>query len=119
MYTGYGPSPAISYPSLGSVVAQSTGPPNDLPAYICVPGKPHRFAGNGYLSTAYGPFGLGRTRPRTVLPSRTCGHRPVSIRLDSREPVRCCHWSTSELTARPRSPSQGDRLVLPAGLPDD
>ena len=59
MYTGYGPSPAISYPSLGSVVAHEYGPRNDLPAYICVPGKPHRFAGNGYLSTAYGPFGLG------------------------------------------------------------
>ncbi len=59
MYTGYGPSPAISYPSLGSVVAHEYGPRNDLPAYICVPGKHHRFAGNGYLSTAFGPFGLG------------------------------------------------------------
>ena len=59
MYTGYGPSPAIRYPSVGSVVSHEFGPRNDLPAYICVPDKPHRFAGNGYLSTAYGPFGLG------------------------------------------------------------
>ena len=59
MYTGDGPSPAIRYPSLGSVVSHEFGPRNNLPAYICVPTKPHRFAGNGYLSTAHGPFGLG------------------------------------------------------------
>ena len=59
MYTGYGPSPAIRFPSLGSVVSHEFGPRNDLPAYICVPNKHHRFAGNGYLSTAHGPFGLG------------------------------------------------------------
>ena len=35
--TGYQPSPAIEYPSLGSVVACELGGRNDLPPYIAIP----------------------------------------------------------------------------------
>ncbi len=59
MFTGYRPSPALQYPSLGSVVAHEFGPRKDLPPYICIPNVPNEFAGSGYLSSAYGPFGLG------------------------------------------------------------
>ncbi len=59
MFTGYRPSPAIQYPSFGSVVAHELGPRNDLPPYVCVPNVPNTFAGTGYLGAAYGPFGLG------------------------------------------------------------
>ena len=59
MFTGYRPSPAIQFPSMGSVVAHELGSRNQLPPYVCVPNMPNEFAGSGYLSTAYGPFSLG------------------------------------------------------------
>ncbi|HSI36384.1 MAG: DUF1501 domain-containing protein [Phycisphaerae bacterium] len=59
MFTGYRPSPAISYPSFGSIVSHELGVRNNLPPYVCIPGQPNEFAGSGYLSSAYGPFSLG------------------------------------------------------------
>ncbi|MEP0844349.1 MAG: DUF1501 domain-containing protein, partial [Phycisphaerae bacterium] len=61
MLTGYRPSPAITYPSMGSVVAHEYGPRNDLPAYIAVPNADggSGFAGTGYLSSACGAFSVG------------------------------------------------------------
>ncbi len=59
MFTGYRPSPALSYPSFGSVVSHELGSRADLPPYVCVPNQPNEFAGSGYLSSAYGPFSLG------------------------------------------------------------
>jgi hypothetical protein len=59
MFTGYRPSPAIHYPSIGSVVSHELGSRNDMPPYICIPNMPSQFAGTGYLGSAYGPFTLG------------------------------------------------------------
>lgn len=59
MLTGYKPSPAITYPSLGSVASHELGPRNDLPPYICIPRATDAFLGTGYLSSAYGPFSVG------------------------------------------------------------
>lgn len=59
MLTGYRPSPAITYPSIGSVVAHEYGPRKDLPPYICVPSAGEPFLGTGYLSSAFGPFSVG------------------------------------------------------------
>ncbi len=59
MFTGYRPSPALQYPSMGSVISHEFGPRNNLPPYVCVPSVPNEFAGSGYLSSAYGPFSLG------------------------------------------------------------
>ena len=59
MFTGYRPSPALQYPSIGSVISHEFGSRNNLPPYICVPNQPNEFAGSGYLSSAYGPFSLG------------------------------------------------------------
>jgi hypothetical protein len=59
VFTGYKPSPALSYPSMGAVVTHEFGSKNNLPAYICIPNQPNEFAGTGYLSTAYGSFSLG------------------------------------------------------------
>ena len=58
MFTGYRPSPALQFPSLGSVVSHELGPRGDLPPYVCVPSQPNEFAGSGYLSTRFGPFSL-------------------------------------------------------------
>ena len=59
MFTGYRPSPAIQYPSMGAVVSHELGSRNSLPPYVCVPSQPNESAGTGYLSSAYGPFSLG------------------------------------------------------------
>ena len=63
MFTGYRPSPALEYPSFGSVIAHEYGDRNNLPAYVCVPTKLSNNgndpADSGFLSKAYGPFSLG------------------------------------------------------------
>lgn len=59
MFTGYRPSPALQYPSIGSVVSHEYGPRHDLPPYVCIPNQPNEFAGSGYLSSAFAPFSLG------------------------------------------------------------
>jgi hypothetical protein len=59
MFTGYRPSPALEYPSFGSVISHELGSQNDLPPYVCVPSVPNEFANSGYLSSAFGPFALG------------------------------------------------------------
>lgn len=59
MLTGYRPSPALVYPSMGSVVAHEQGPRESLPAYVCVPDAPNTFAGSGFLSSAFAPFSVG------------------------------------------------------------
>ena len=64
MFTGYKPSPALKYPSFGSVVSHELGPHNNLPPYVCIPSVPNSFANSGYLSSAYGPFALGNDPSR-------------------------------------------------------
>jgi hypothetical protein len=59
MFTGYRPSPAIKFPSMGSVVSHELGVRNDLPPYVAVPSMPAQDAGSGYLSSSYAPFSLG------------------------------------------------------------
>ena len=59
LFTGYRPSPALQYPSMGSVVSHEFGPRNNLPPYVCIPNQPNEFAGTGYLSSSYAGFSLG------------------------------------------------------------
>jgi len=59
MFTGYRPSPAIQYPSFGSVVSHEYGPRNNMPPYVAIPSIANEYAGSGFLSSAYGPFSLG------------------------------------------------------------
>jgi hypothetical protein len=59
MFTGYRPSPALQFPSFGSVVSHELGSRENLPPYVCIPSMPNTFAGTGYLGSAYGPFSLG------------------------------------------------------------
>ena len=59
MFTGYRPSPAIQFPSMGSVVSHEYSPRQNLPPYICIPNQPTTYAGPGYLSSAFAPFSLG------------------------------------------------------------
>jgi hypothetical protein len=59
MFTGYRPSPALQFPSFGSVISHEYGPRNNLPPYVCVPNVPTIYASNGYLSSSFAPFSLG------------------------------------------------------------
>ena len=59
MFTGYKPSPALVFPSFGSVISHEYGPRNNLPPYVCIPNQPNEYAGSGYLSSSYGPFAVG------------------------------------------------------------
>lgn len=59
MFTGYKPSPALVFPSFGSVISHEYGPRKNLPPYVAIPNSPNEFAGTGYLSSSYGPFSLG------------------------------------------------------------
>jgi hypothetical protein len=59
MFTGYRPSPALTFPSMGSVVSHEFGPRKNLPPYVCVPSLPTTYASSGYLSSAFAPFSLG------------------------------------------------------------
>ena len=59
MFTGYRPSPAIKFPSFGTIISHEQGPRNNLPPYVAIPGVFAPDQGSGYLSSAYGPFALG------------------------------------------------------------
>src|SRR5205823_14868597 len=50
MFTGWRPSPAVVYPSMGSIVSHELGVRNNLPPYVSIPSQPTTFAGSGYLS---------------------------------------------------------------------
>lgn len=59
MFTGWRPSPAIQYPSIGSIVGYKLGIRNNLPPYITVPTVPNEYAGSGYLSHSFSSFSIG------------------------------------------------------------
>lgn len=59
MLTGYRPSPALKYPSIGSVVSHEFGPRNNLPPYVLIPNQTIPEQGTGYLSSSYAAFSLG------------------------------------------------------------
>jgi hypothetical protein len=59
MFTGYKPSPAIKFPSFGSIISHEQGSRNNLPPYVAVPNMVAPEQGTGYMSSAYGPFALG------------------------------------------------------------
>jgi hypothetical protein len=58
LLTGYRPSPALVYPSYGSVVAKTRESTRGaLPPYVAVPDAPI-FSSSGYLTPAYDPFAV-------------------------------------------------------------
>ena len=59
MFTGWRPSPALQYASMGSIVSHELGVRNNLPPYVCIPSQPTIYAGSGYLSSSFSPFSLG------------------------------------------------------------
>jgi len=101
MFTGYRPSPAIHFPSFGSIVSHELGSRNDLPPYVCIPSMPNSFAGTGYLGSAYGPFSLGADPANTAFKVRDL-NLPQGVdakRFDERKDLRAAvdeHFSQLE-----------------------
>ncbi|WP_435006178.1 DUF1501 domain-containing protein [Tundrisphaera lichenicola] len=59
LLTGYRPSPALVYPSFGSVVSKALESSRGaMPPYVAMPDAPI-FASSGYLTPAYDPFDAG------------------------------------------------------------
>ena len=95
MMTGWRPSPALTYPSMGSVVSKEFGSRKDLPPYVAVP-SPSRSSGSGYLNFKYGPFGLGSnpespnfsvrdlSLPSGITAERFAGRKKMRSIIDSR-----------------------------------
>lgn len=103
MLTGYRPSPAIAYPSYGSVVAHEFGPRNDLPGYICIPNNSIPELGTGYLSPAYGPFSVGGEPANNAFQVRDLSlpNGVDTTRMDARKSLLQTvdhHFSTLEAT---------------------
>jgi hypothetical protein len=93
MYTGYRPSPALVYPSFGSVTAHEMGPRGALPPYVCVPTQGSQFKPKCYekqkkdpqqyrwdtlkqdKGCGKGTEPLGRMRPRSNRPEEVANHK--------------------------------------------
>ena len=58
MLTGWRPSAALVYPSLGSVAARESTAEIDLPPYVAIPAQINYGGGSGYLSAAFEPFAV-------------------------------------------------------------
>ncbi len=91
MFTGYKPSPAVNYPSFGSVVAKELGGRNSLPPYVCVPQKISNngqdVAGTGYLPTSFGPFSLGSDPAAPGFKVRDLSSDVASERFERRKSI--------------------------------
>lgn len=58
LLTGHRPTPAVQYPSLGSIIARENEGGVALPSYVTIPDSvPSLHA--GYLPAAFGPFAIG------------------------------------------------------------
>ena len=73
MLTGRRPTPALVYPSAGSVVARES-PRGVLPAYITVPAPP-QYGGAGFLRGAFEPFSVAGARLAPTVPDERLERR--------------------------------------------
>ena len=66
MLTGRRPTPALVYPSAGSVIAREA-PRSVMPAYITVP-TPPQYGGAGFLDGAFEPFSVAGAKLAPTVP---------------------------------------------------
>lgn len=95
MLTGYRPSPALQYPSFGSVISHKLGTRNNIPPYVGIPAADNPYMGTGYLSSAYGAFSVGGepnnknfqvrdlNLPAGVTPERMEGRKTLLAAVDN------------------------------------
>src|SRR5688572_12020653 len=56
LLTGYKFTPAIEYPSYGSVVQRELSSGSEMPGYVLLGGYPFGYGGAGYMGGTYNPF---------------------------------------------------------------
>lgn len=107
--TGYQPTPALDYPSLGAVVGHLKGGPGALPPYIAVP-IASAAAGAGYLPASARPFAVGGDPAKPDFKVRDLDPFPGldGLRLDRRREF------LRALEGFRRSAESGDSAVDPA-----
>ena len=66
MLTGWKPSPALKFPSIGSVVSQQLGSRNNLPPYIAIPTPQGNGGGVGFLSQKYAAYNVNESGARDL-----------------------------------------------------
>jgi hypothetical protein len=98
MLTGHHPSPAVSHPGMGSVVAKERGLGKDLPSYVAVP-RALDYANSGYLPACYNPF--------EAAPGRVSGLEPV-ISFDRIERRRDMLKKVDEMSGAVGEASHGE-----------
>jgi hypothetical protein len=59
MMTGYKPSPALAYPTMGATLAHLRSQMGVLPSNVAVPAFPNQVSGAGYLPGSVSPFSVG------------------------------------------------------------
>lgn len=95
LLTGHRPTPSLTYPSLGSLVAHESHSDTAMPAYVAIPndavGGDSNGAGAGYLPGQYSAFNVGNdpSRVRDLTPlegisfARTGQRREMLRRMDA------------------------------------
>lgn len=56
LLSGYRFTPALSYPSYGSVVVRERGDTGEMPGYVLLGNYPFNYGGAGYMGAQYNPF---------------------------------------------------------------
>jgi len=89
MLTGWKPSPAVIYPSMGSIVAHELGARKNLPPYVTIPETPAQ-AGTGYLSPTFGAFSVGGdpSRPGFTVQDLALPAGVDQVRFDTRRSLK-------------------------------
>lgn len=68
LLTGHRPTPALEYPSIGSLVSHAAGPGGTMPPYVAIPhdgvGGDSTAARSGYLPGSFAAFSTGRDPSR-------------------------------------------------------
>jgi uncharacterized protein (DUF1501 family) len=89
MLTGWKPSPAVIYPSMGSIVAHELGARKNLPPYVTIPETPAQ-GGTGYLSPTFGAFSVGGdpSRPGFTVQDLALPAGVDQVRFDTRRSLK-------------------------------
>ncbi len=92
MMTGYKPTPALEYPTIGATLASVRNVESVLPPYISVPAfrvGGGRLSGNGFLPSATAPFSVGGSPERPNFQVRDLDfYRGLDLsRLDRRRQI--------------------------------
>ncbi len=120
MHTGYAPSPAVKYPTLGSIVAKELGDPaSDLPSFVRIGTGPGANAsamgGAGILGVDYDPLTLaaaGRPPENATLATDEKRFQRRMNLLDRIQGDYANHGGQQEVADHQKIYAQASRLVL-------